>query len=54
MFLLGAHLAECELVSVRQKDRVVAKALRAARREHQRAVNASLEFFEVTIRPGEA
>src|SRR5437660_540763 len=51
---LAGHFSEGEIITVRQKHRVVAEALLAARRPDQRAVDAALEFLHMAVRPGGA
>src|SRR5829696_4013648 len=53
VLLLGRHLAEGPVETVGSEHRVVAEALRAARRPHQRAVDAALEQLVVPVRPGD-
>src|SRR5690349_6117761 len=43
VLLLGLHLAEGDQVPVRHEHRIVAKALLAARRPRQRALDLALE-----------
>ncbi len=53
MFLLGAHLAECAGMAVGAEDGVVAESLVAARGKDQVTVDAALEGFKPSVRPGE-
>ena len=48
------HLAEGARMPVGHEGRVVAEAERAARRPHQRAVDARLDLFAMIVRPGQA
>ena len=41
-------------MAIGKKHRIVAKTLVASRRPHQRAIDAALKLFEVTVRPGNA
>ena len=54
VLLLARHLAEGAVVAIRQEHRIVAEALVAARRPHQRAVDPRLELLDMAIRPGDA
>src|ERR1700690_2529441 len=48
-----AHLSEGAVRSVGFEQWIVAEALIAARRPHRHAVDASFEFFQMAIGPGE-
>src|SRR6185312_7731506 len=52
VLFLGAHFAEGALESIRLEQRVVAEAPVAARRRHDDAVDAALEFFQMSVGPG--
>src|SRR5690606_21048046 len=54
MLLLGAHLAEATLISVRQEHRIVAEAIVAARRPYQPALDLAAIFLRAAIGKGEA
>src|SRR3954454_15794801 len=54
MLLDRHHLAEGFIVSIRAKDRVIAEAFRATRREDQFAVDAALELLNMPVGPGDA
>ena len=54
VLLDAGHLAEGARVSVGQERRIVAEAGGAARRPHQRAVDARLDLLEMTVGPGDA
>src|SRR5919198_4476651 len=54
MLLYVRHLAECKRVPVRQKHRIVAEAVLAARGPDQSALDHSVELLHVAIGPGEA
>ena len=51
---LGRHLAEGAGLAVRQKQRIVAEALRAARRPDHDAIHGGLELLDVAVGPGDA
>src|SRR5436305_15052756 len=53
LFITG-HLAEGAIKTVRQKHRIVSKTRVTARRPHQRAVGARLEFLDMVVRPSDA
>src|SRR6202035_4885236 len=48
------HLAEGAGKTIRHEHRIVTKAGAAARRPHQRAVGARLDFLEMAVGPGDA
>jgi len=48
------HFAKRPFVPVRQEHRVIAEALRTARRPDQGTVDARFKFLDVSIRPGDA
>jgi len=58
VFLVARHFAEGPRMTVRlaigQKHRIITEALFAARRPDQNAVDPRLEFFEMSVRPGDA
>src|SRR5579872_1020417 len=54
VFFDGSHLAKSASMSVGQKHRIIAEAGFPARRPYQCAVNARLDFFDVTVGPGDA
>ena len=54
MFLGGAHLPKSERIAVGAKDRVIAKALFAARREDELAIDAIFKFLAVPVGPSDA
>src|SRR5436305_7085819 len=54
VLFITAHLAEGAIKAIRQKHRIVSKTRVTARRPHQRAVNARLEFLDMAIGPGDA
>src|SRR5262245_3105971 len=54
MLLRIRHLAEGQRVAIRQKHRVVPETLVAAWRPDKGAVHRSVEFFKVSVGPGEA
>ena len=54
VLLVARHLAEGARVTVGQEHRIVAEAGGAARRPHQRAVDARLDLFEMAVGPGDA
>src|SRR5262245_44135273 len=54
MLLRIRHLAEGQRVAIRQKHRIVPETLIAAGRPDKGAVHGGLEFFKVSVRPGEA
>src|ERR1700722_14878974 len=54
VFLDARHFAKRTLMAVRQEHRVIAKALVAARRPNQHAINLSLEILAMTVRPSDA
>src|SRR5437868_14522017 len=51
VLLFATHLPESKVKSVRQQHRIVSEAFLAARRPDQRAIDDSLEFFDMAIRP---
>src|SRR5271156_4258191 len=57
VFLVARHFAEGPRMTVRlaigQKHRIITEALFAARRPDQNAVDPRLEFFEMSVRPGD-
>ena len=54
VFFFARHFAECARMAVRQKHRIVAKALVAPRRPDERAGDATFEFLHMTVGPGDA
>jgi methylmalonyl-CoA mutase N-terminal domain/subunit len=48
------HLAEGAVMTIGQEHRIVAEAGGAARRPHQRAVDARFDLFEMIVGPGDA
>src|SRR5215211_1021011 len=54
VLLLRAHLAERAIMAVGQEHRIIAEALRAARRPHQGPVDTALEVLHMSVGPGDA
>src|SRR4051794_13377352 len=52
MLFVAGHLAERPIEPLRQKHGVITESCRSARRPNQRAVDPRLEFFAVSVRPG--
>src|SRR5207253_7164775 len=53
VLLLGGHLAECKIETIRQEHRIVAKTFRPTRRPNERTIHAAVELLHVAIRPGD-
>src|SRR5271170_1802288 len=53
VFLARSHFPKGSSISIGNKDRVVAKTRRPARRKGQFAVYPSLERLDMAVRPGE-
>jgi hypothetical protein len=54
VLFLARHFAEGAGLPGRQENRIVAKAFVAARRPYDRTVDAGFEFFDMSVRPGDA
>src|SRR4051812_33467917 len=51
VLLLARHFAESRRVAIRQKTRIVAETLSAARRPDDVALDARFEFFQMAVGP---
>src|SRR5437899_10567384 len=54
VLFLARHFAEGAAVAIGQEHRVVAEALRSARRPDERAVDARLELLDMAVGPRDA